>query len=119
MYNLTIHKNLDPQKWATFPIDRQIFMIANELQRLLTCIKNGIGFSTQRERIECAFELVDLTISVQNGHFRYELLRWREVFASLYLLDETNLKKSYSLIELLLKTLLQLSPKTNSLALSH
>lgn len=119
MYDLKIHKNLDSQKWATFPIDRQIFMIANELQRLLTCIKNDIGFPTQKERIECAFELVDLTISVQKGTFRYELLRWREVFAALYLLDEEDLKKSYPLIELLLKTLLQLSPKTNSLALSH
>lgn len=119
MYELKIHKNLSPQKGATFPIDRQIFMIANELQRLLTCIKNDIGFSTQKERIECAFELIDLTISVQNGHFHYELLRWRELFAALYLLDEENLKKSYTLIELLLKTLLQLSPKTNSLAMSH
>ena len=119
MYTLKIHKNLDSQKWATFPIDRQIFMIANELQRLLTCIKNGMSLSTQKERIECAFELVDLTISVQNGHFRYELLRWRELFAALYLLDEANLKKSYPLIALLLKTLLQLSPKTNSLALSQ
>ena len=112
MYKLKIHKNLDSKKWANFPIEKQIFMIANELQRLLTCIKNDISFATQKERIECVFELVDLTISVQNGHFRYELLRWREVFAALYLLDEENLKKSYAHIELLLRTLLQLNPKT-------
>lgn len=110
MYELKIHKNLNVEKWSTFPTEQQIFMIANEVQRLLTCIENGMSLTTQQERIECALELTDLTVDVHNGNFRYELLRWREVFGELYLYEkEEQLINSKDLIKLYLRTLLQLN----------
>lgn len=115
MYDLIIHKSLNPEKWIKFATDQQIFMIANEVQRLLTCMKNGLGLETQKERIECALELADLTISVHKGNFRYELLRWREVFGALYLLTENEFKKKDDYVEKLLKSLLQLNSKSTLL----
>lgn len=111
MYELKIHKNLNVEKWAKFPKERQIFMIANEVQRLLTCMENGMSIVTQQERIECALELTDLTIDVYKGNFRYELLRWREIFGGLYV----NVNRSKEEVKILLRTLLQLCPKSTIL----
>lgn len=112
MYELKIHKNLNVEKWAKFAIEQQIFMISNEVQRLLTCIKNGMSFETQRERIECILELADLTVNVRSGNFRYELLRWREIFGGLYLLNKEELASSESAVDGFLRTLLQMNSKS-------
>ncbi len=112
MYDLKIHKNFNTEKWKKFATEQQIFMIANEVQRLLTCIKNDIGFEAQRERIECALELADLTGSVQKGNFQHEFLRWREMFGGLYLLNKLELAHSEVMITSFLKTLLQMNPKS-------
>ena len=112
MYELKIHKNFNTEKWAKFATEKQIFMIANEVQRLLTCIKNDIGFETQRERIECALELADLTASVQRGNFQHEFLRWRELFGGLYLLNKDELASSEFRVNGFLRTLLQMNSKS-------
>lgn len=112
MYELKKHKNLSLEKWSKFPPDQQIIMIANEVQRLLTCIKENIGFDAERERIECALELIDLTINCGNQSLRRELLRFRDLFAALYLMNEQELEVSYEFIKKLLRVLLQMNSKS-------
>lgn len=112
MYELKLHKNMNLEKWSKYTRDRQILMIANELNRLI----NGIGADLSREAlnegIERIFELCDLTINSQNGNFRKELLRWREAFAEFYLMDSVELNQSLENIKLFYRVLMQENGKT-------
>jgi hypothetical protein len=82
---LTQHAGLSPERWAAFDRDRQILMIANEMNRA-----TRLFGSTDRERLAHAYErvlrLVDLTTEVQRSRsLRRELRRWRELAAAIYL----------------------------------
>ncbi len=112
MYPLKLHKDLDIEKWSGFTVDRQIFMIANEFNRLVNAIKNSFSYNEMQENMERIFELIDITVEVNKGNFRKELLRLRDLFAETYLFDENTLKISQKYIELLCKTLLSLNSKT-------
>ena len=112
MYSLKLHKNLDTEKWSSFTLERQIFMIANEFNRLINAIKNSFSYNEMKENMERIFELIDMTVAVNKGNFRKELLRLRDLFAEIYLFDESTLKISQKYIELLYKTLLSLNSKT-------
>ncbi len=112
MYALKHHPSLTPQRWSTFPTEKQIFMIGNELNRLLSSLAADQDEDTLKLTIECALELTDLTICCQKGNLRFELLRWRDLLASLYLLDKEKLKKLTPEVDLLLKTLLSLNSKS-------
>ncbi len=82
MYPLIFHPGL-AERWPGFPFDRQILMIANELNRA----KNLLRDADQAESVRClerAFELLDLTIEGASGAARYEFLRFREVLGQLY-----------------------------------
>lgn len=115
MYVLKLHPSLTPEKWSKYSTDRQIFMIANELNRLMNGIRDQLPFHTLRETLERAFELIDLTISCQNGSFRKELIRFREIFGNFYLLSFEDLQNSLSEIEKFYRVLLFLNSKTSVL----
>lgn len=85
MYDLVLHKNLNPAVWSTYSFDRQILMIANEVNRFINGVKSELDAVSLRECLERAFELCDLTIACQTGSRRKELLRWRELFGAYYL----------------------------------
>ncbi len=84
MYPLLLHKHLNTQKWATYPFDRQILMIANEVNRYMNGMRSDLDEASQQECLERIFELCDLTIACQTGSRRKELSRWRELVGGYY-----------------------------------
>ena len=102
------HKSMTPQRWATYPMDRQILMVASEFSR----VHNLIGLASIgviRECYERAMELLDLcTYDAKWTSRRRELLRFREAMGELYLAEQpakaTNL--------LFYKTLMEWHPVT-------
>lgn len=116
MYRLKLHKTLTLKKWRTYNSDRQILMIANEVNRLLNGIKSSLMMAELRECMERVLELCDLTINCQRPLFQLELLRWRELFAENYLLDKRQLKHRQKRIRLLYRILLFFNPLSAELA---
>ena len=112
MYALKHHPSLTPERWSSFPTEKQIFMIGNEINSLLSSLAADQDEETLKLTIERALELPDLTICCQKGNLRFELLRWRDLLASLYLLNKGDLKKLAQEVDLLLKTLLSLNSKS-------
>lgn len=79
------HAGLSPERWAQFSLDQQILMIANEMNRGAKLLTRGPRTSQQASH-ERVLALVDLTVGANEGtSLRRELLRWRELFAELYL----------------------------------
>ncbi len=84
------HAGLSPERWASFPLHRQILMIGNELNRA-----GKLLGPADRQRLHDALErvlaLVDLTVAVhERPTLRRELLRWRDLIASLYVAPEPS-----------------------------
>jgi hypothetical protein len=82
---VTQHASLTPERWAVHGRDRQLLMIANEMNRASRLFGAG-----DAERLAHAYErvlrLVDLTVQVQPARsLRRELLRWRELAGGVYL----------------------------------
>lgn len=105
MYPLKWHKNLSEEKWFAYPGDKQILMIANELNRAknLMGMKNMSAVNLCYER---AFELTDLTSADPKwkGKIR-ELRRFREMLGQLYMMPD----KDAGMNEMLYIGLLRLS----------
>jgi hypothetical protein len=79
------HASLSSERWATFSLDHQILMIANEMHRAgkLTAPLDDARRANAYERV---LELTDLTIqTAPRVAVRRELLRWRDEVASLYI----------------------------------
>jgi hypothetical protein len=81
---VTQHATLTLERWSTFQTDDQILMIANELHRA-----GKLTAPDDRQRLLNALErvlhLTDLTIQAATRRaLRRELLRWRDLAASLY-----------------------------------
>ena len=89
----------------------EIFMIANELNRLLNGIKNNQDTEELTSCIERLFELIDLTINCQPYRYKKELLRFRDLIAEQYLNNPKNQKE----ISGLYKILLLMNPETAEL----
>ncbi len=83
MYPLIFHPGL-AERWSGFPFDRQILMIANELNRAKNLLRDANDPAESTRCLERAFELLDLTIEGASGTSRYEFLRFREVLGQLY-----------------------------------
>ena len=83
MYPLKYHPGLE-KRWQTFSEYRQIVMIANELNRAQNMLQKHDIYE-MKQALERAFELVDLTIEYARNSLRYELLRFREILAEIYL----------------------------------
>jgi hypothetical protein len=82
---LTQHASLTPERWARFDLDRQILMIANEMNRAsaLLAPESRPSLLKAYERV---LRLVDLTVATRSRRgLRRELLRWRDLVASLYI----------------------------------
>jgi hypothetical protein len=82
---VTQHASLTPERWAGFGRDRQLLMIANEMNRA-----SKLFGEADRERLANAYErilrLADLTVEVlASRSLRRELLRWRELAGGVYL----------------------------------
>lgn len=87
---MTQHASLSPERWAAFTLDRQVLMIANEMNRAAKLMG-----AADRQRLLNAYErvlqLTDLTIRVnQRRGLRRELLRWRDLIAQLYIEPESD-----------------------------
>ena len=84
------HAGLSPERWAGFPLERQILMIGNELNRA------GKLFGPEdRDRLRDALErvlaLTDLTVAVhERPTLQRELLRWRDLVATLYVAEKPD-----------------------------
>jgi hypothetical protein len=78
------HGSLTVERWSVIPLEQQILMIANEMNRaskLFGPADQG-RCATSYERV---LRLVDLTIeSRKQRGLRRELLRWRDLIAALY-----------------------------------
>jgi hypothetical protein len=106
---LTQHSSLSPERWARFPREHQILMIANEMNRA-TNLMDADDRRSRNLAYERILRLVDLTVEVNPQRtLRRELLRWREVVAELYVENEPNVETHLSA----LRCLLQLSPVTS------
>ncbi len=105
---MTQHASLSPERWARFPHDRQLLMIANEMNRAtaLMDVDDGRSRGLAYERV---LRLVDLTVAVNPRRaLRRELLRWRDLVAALYLESGPNMREHRAV----LRCLLQLAPAT-------
>jgi len=79
------HTHLTSDKWKTFSTDKQILMIANEMNRAKNWIEKK-DFEKVSNCYERALELVDLTVECsRNNNFISELLRYRELLAFAYI----------------------------------
>jgi hypothetical protein len=78
------HKNMTPERWAGFSMDRQILMVACEFSRADNLI--GVASAeTVRECYERAMELLDLCTYDPKWMSRLrELTRFREAMGELY-----------------------------------
>lgn len=84
------HSSLTVDRWAAVPLEQQILMIANEMNRASKLLgPDDLGRRTSSyERI---LRLVDLTIECRKQRsLRRELLRWRDLIAVLYLSPEPD-----------------------------
>jgi len=85
---LTQHASLTPDRWAGFGLDQQVLMIANEMKRASALLAPQDRASRQRA-YERVLRLLDLTVATQPKRtLRRELLRWRDLVAALYVVDE-------------------------------
>jgi hypothetical protein len=84
------HAGLSPDRWAAFSFAQQVLMIGNEMNRCLYHL--GLqAWDRARPAYERVLQLVDLTVGLPlTRSRRRELLRWRELVASLYLDDHPS-----------------------------
>jgi hypothetical protein len=81
---VTQHASLTAERWASFSLDRQLLMIANEMKRASALMTPG-DCDSRRRTYERGLRLLDLTAATQPTRtLRRELLRWRELVAALY-----------------------------------
>ena len=84
------HKTLTVEKWAQYPLQKQMLMIGSEFSRILHLKHEG----DQKRCIERAYELIDLTVSDSKyGAGKRELLRLREVLGEEYIGTTIDLHK--------------------------
>ncbi len=97
-----LHTNLTSEKWKQFSLDKQILMIANEINRA----KNWIDKKDFEKVLNCydrAFELIDLTVdSSKNRSLVNELMRFRELLATEYIHRGHNAEQNLKLFKVLL-----------------
>lgn len=84
---MTQHTEMTVERWARFDIDRQILMIANEMNRARHVLADEDPRSRERA-YERVLRLADLTISgLPRPALLRELLRWRDLVAELFVAD--------------------------------
>jgi len=97
-----LHTGLTSEKWKLFRLDKQILMIANEINRAKNWIEKK-DFEKVSHCYERAFELIDLTVdSSKNRSLVNELMRFRELLAKEYVLRVNNTEQNLKLFKVLL-----------------
>ncbi len=87
---MTQHSSLSPERWAAFTLDQQILMIANEMNRAGK-LMNPDDHTRRLRAYERVLQLLDLTVEVHTRpSLRRELLRWRDLVATLYITPEAD-----------------------------
>jgi hypothetical protein len=87
---MTQHSTLTPERWARFNLDQQIIMIGNEMNRGARLFGPD-DVDTLRRTYERVLHLVDLTVATPARlALRRELLRWRDLIASLYMAEAAD-----------------------------
>lgn len=86
MIPLKHHSTLTLEKWQTFGTEKQILMIANEVQRSINGIENQQDEKTIKDAMERGLELTDITCTTARPQLQKELLRWRDLFGQAYLI---------------------------------
>jgi hypothetical protein len=98
------HAGLTEERWASFPLDRQILMIANEMHRASKLMTDA-DTPSRRLAYERVLRLVDLTVAVNDRPaLRRELLRWRDLIAALHAAAEPDPEAHRALLRSLLLT---------------
>jgi hypothetical protein len=83
------HTGLSAERWAEFDTDRQILMIANEMNRIRRL--SGQDPDMRRRAYERVLRLTDLTLDdIERGSLLRELARWRDLVAALYVRTEPD-----------------------------
>lgn len=83
------HAGLSAERWAAFDTDRQILMIANEMNRIRRLSDQDP--EARRRAYERVLRLTDLTLDVTDRRsLLRELARWRDLIAWLYLQEEPD-----------------------------
>jgi len=96
---MTQHASLTPERWGRFDLDRQILMIANEMNRGRR-LREPEALRRCYERV---LRLTDLTAQAADRlAFRREILRWRDGIAELYLADHADPERHRRLLHCLL-----------------
>lgn len=107
---MTQHAELSGERWAHFGLDRQLLMIANEMNRA-TQLMSPDDERSRRLAYERVLRLADLTVEVNaRRSLRRELLRWRDLVAELYISSTADPSAHRSA----LRALLQLTPTTHA-----
>jgi len=80
-----LHTGLTSDKWKSFNTDKQVLMIANEMNRANNWIEKQ-DYEKVKPCYERALELIDLTVICSvNLSFKKELLRFRELIGLHYI----------------------------------
>jgi len=102
---IKFHEGLTLERWQALPWDKKILNIASELSRAKHWIRESDDAYANRS-MERALELIDMTteggISDKSLSFLTELLRLREILASIYISREKDYKELLLLIKVLL-----------------
>jgi hypothetical protein len=77
------HDGLSLERWRGYSFDQQVLMIANEMNRA-SAMLNRQAPDRARSGYERVLALTDLSVGANTGARRRELLRWRDLVASLY-----------------------------------
>ena len=93
MYPLKLHRQLNPEKWATYSKTQHILMVSNELNRALNCLSSNHQNDAEK-CYERAIELTDLIVEDKrwSGALK-ELLRFREILSELFLFKDIELNR--------------------------
>jgi hypothetical protein len=87
---VTQHASLSKDRWASFTLDQQILMIANEMNRAGKLVSTADD-ERRRNAYARVLQLVDLTVMVHERRaLRRELLRWRDLAAALFIAPGAN-----------------------------
>ena len=87
---MTQHAGLTTERWKRFTHPQRVLMIANEMNRAGR-LTGGGDAASRRLAYERILRLADLTIALaERRAVRRELLRWRDLVATLYLEQEAR-----------------------------
>lgn len=94
---------MTPEKWQSFPREKQILNIASEFSRTKFWLLKG----EERQALNCLdriFELLDLTINDPNWQKKglREMLRLREVLSQFYIENKKDLNQFLKIFKTLL-----------------